>query len=98
MAVSRAVDATCAGLVMTMLSVGVALSGACIQTKRSLGEDCLKNDDCLSGICSQLKCAAEPQLLDAEVGADVTEDAPLDAGPDGAGVVTDAAGDAGTGG
>jgi hypothetical protein len=42
----------------------IALAPACAQTQRALGEDCLKDQDCLSGICSQLKCAAAPPLLD----------------------------------
>ena len=38
-------------------------SAGCQLTSRALGEDCLKDQDCLSGICSQLKCAAAPPLL-----------------------------------
>jgi hypothetical protein len=49
-------------------SVAVVLSAmgasaGCQLTSRALGEDCLKDQDCLSGICSQLKCAAAPPLL-----------------------------------
>jgi hypothetical protein len=36
-------------------------------TSRGLGEDCLKDQDCLSGICSQLKCAAAPPLIDGGI-------------------------------
>jgi hypothetical protein len=36
----------------------IGASAACQLTSRGLGEDCLKDQDCLSGICSQLKCAA----------------------------------------
>lgn len=42
----------------------VGASAACQLTSRGLGEDCLKDQDCLSGICSQLKCAAAPPLID----------------------------------
>jgi hypothetical protein len=38
-------------------------TAGCQLTSRALGEDCLKDQDCLSGICSQLKCAAAPPLL-----------------------------------
>jgi hypothetical protein len=38
-------------------------SAGCQLTSRALGEDCLKDQDCLSGICSQLKCAAAPPYL-----------------------------------
>jgi hypothetical protein len=43
------------------------LPGACTQSQRALGEQCLKDQDCQSGICSQLQCAAAPALLDGAV-------------------------------
>lgn len=49
------------------LVIALACGDACMETRRSLGEDCLKNDDCLSGICSQLHCAASPPIIDARV-------------------------------
>ncbi len=67
---------------------GIVLASACVETRRSLGEDCLKDDDCLSGVCSQLFCAALPPTIDAALSADVTagNDAVADAldasGPD----------------
>ncbi len=72
--------------------------GACTESRRTIGEDCLKADDCLSGVCSSQKCTAAPPLLDAtvippvvvpdaDVGdgmSDAPDDAPvlLDAGAD----------------
>jgi hypothetical protein len=50
--------------VVAPLVLAVGLAPACVQTQRALDEDCLKDQDCLSGICSQLKCAAAPPLLD----------------------------------
>jgi hypothetical protein len=44
--------------------IALGAIGACQLTSRALGEDCLKDQDCLSGICSQLRCAAAPPLLD----------------------------------
>jgi hypothetical protein len=46
------------------VTCAMAASAGCQLTSRALGEDCLKDQDCLSGICSQLKCAALPPLLD----------------------------------
>lgn len=43
----------------------VGMIGACTETRRTIGEDCLKADDCLSGVCSSQKCTAAPPLLDA---------------------------------
>jgi hypothetical protein len=42
-------------------------SAACELTSRGLGEDCLKDQDCLSGICSQLKCAAAFPVLEGGI-------------------------------
>jgi hypothetical protein len=49
-----------------------------METRRSLGEDCLKNDDCLSGVCSQLHCAASPPLIDAQVTRPEADDDAID--------------------
>ncbi len=49
-------------LAAVLLPVAMAATG-CQLTTRSLGESCLKDQDCLSGICSQLTCAAAPPLL-----------------------------------
>ena len=42
-----------------MLTAGV-LAVACAETKRTQGEECLKSDDCISGICRSLVCTSEP--------------------------------------
>jgi hypothetical protein len=47
------------------LVVGV-IAASCSESRFPLGADCLKDEDCLSGICSQQKCAATPPYLDAE--------------------------------
>jgi hypothetical protein len=62
-----------------------SLTQGCAESRRSLGAECLKSQDCLSGICSQFACAAAPPTLDTEENAEagVPEAAPLpDAGPD----------------
>lgn len=59
--------------------VVVGLGGACTELRGSNGESCLKSQDCLSGLCLQLRCAALPPLLDAAVNAgDAAADATLD--------------------
>jgi hypothetical protein len=55
--------------------------GACTETRRTNGEDCLKDDDCLSGVCSSQKCTAAPPLLDATVMPPVIPDADVGDGP-----------------
>jgi hypothetical protein len=42
-----------------------ALAGACSEQRGSIGDDCLKDQDCLSGVCSELHCVVPPPLLDA---------------------------------
>ena len=67
--------------------VGTAAILACAETRRGLGDACLKNDDCLSGVCSGLTCASQPPLLDGSpenVRDAATEGAPTDATADGA--------------
>jgi hypothetical protein len=52
-------------IVVVVLGLTVAAASACVESQRALGEDCLKDQDCLSGICAQLQCAAAPPVLDA---------------------------------
>jgi hypothetical protein len=57
------------GMGATLAAVAV-LAGGCMETQRSIGDECLKNGDCLSGICSSLTCAAPPPLVDTGAVAD----------------------------
>ena len=52
---------------------------ACVQLKGSLGADCLKNEDCQSGVCTQLKCAEPGPVLELDSGLDAAVDATTDA-------------------
>lgn len=54
---------------------------ACIELKGSLGSDCLKNQDCQSGVCSQLRCVEQPPLLELEAGPDAAVDGTTDGPP-----------------
>ena len=67
---------------------------ACGETRRALGEACLRSDDCLSGTCSDRLCVAAPPLgqPDQSEGSDAAS-ASSDAGA--ASTATDASGDAG---
>jgi hypothetical protein len=37
----------------------------CVELRGQLGEECLKDEDCLSGVCAATRCAAAPTYLDA---------------------------------
>jgi hypothetical protein len=52
-------------IAVIMISIAIGAEAGCVESQRALGEDCLKDQDCLSGICSQLQCAAAPPVLDA---------------------------------
>ncbi len=68
---------------------------ACVEQQGSLGADCLKNQDCQSGVCSQLRCVAVSPLLDAGFGpdaADATADGAEPPGDDGSAPGLDATG------
>ena len=89
--------------VVPAVLVGLALAAGCAETRRQLGSACLKSEDCLSGVCSQLVCTAAPPLIDAELDDDAgatqpvsDANAPQDAasGPE-ASTVPDASSDAG---
>jgi hypothetical protein len=53
-------------LACVCVGIGALLGNACLETRRSLGEDCLKDGDCQSGVCSQLRCAAAPPTTDTK--------------------------------
>jgi hypothetical protein len=35
---------------------------ACGETRRPIGDECLRDDDCLSGVCSARSCVSAPPL------------------------------------
>ena len=58
-------------------AVALALAESCADNRGSLGADCLKDEDCITGVCAQLVCVAAPQYLDGEapVGSDAAASA-----------------------
>jgi hypothetical protein len=81
--------------VMLLLTLFAAIvqEAACLETRHSLGADCLKDGDCISGVCIQLRCAASPPTTDSRVilapaGSDANADGPAGStGDDAAGEV-----------
>jgi hypothetical protein len=75
------------GLVFAVLAEGaLVLAAGCANVDRGLGDPCIRNEDCLSGVCAGQQCVASPALFDAtpvDTGVDSTTDAPpADAAPD----------------
>jgi hypothetical protein len=52
-------------IVAVVLTLGV-IAVACDDHKSTLGEDCIKGEDCQSGICTALKCTAAAPILDRD--------------------------------
>ncbi len=49
--------------------VVLTLGAGCEETRRSLGEECLRNEDCLSGTCSARTCVSERPVVSTPVEA-----------------------------
>jgi hypothetical protein len=76
-----------------MLALGALAFAACGETRSPLGEECLRDDDCLSSTCSARTCVAAPSLVTGAQGSPPDETpripnadaATLDSGPKDAG-------------
>jgi hypothetical protein len=78
--------------VLTIVSVVVsfgAIAIACQDTRRSQGEECIKNVDCESDICLDQRCVAAGPILDRDAtpaptpdGSTTMDSATVDAPPD----------------
>jgi hypothetical protein len=75
------------------LSLLLGILAACGETRRPIGDECLRSDDCLSGVCSARTCVAAPPLVNGG-GAPPPDELPsipiVDGGAD---AVADAPGD-----
>ena len=53
-----------AAVAVLLLAFAFATSiGGCGETRRPIGDECLRSDDCLSGVCSDKTCVAAPTLV-----------------------------------
>lgn len=57
---------------------------ACGETRRPIGDECLRSDDCLSGVCSSRTCVAAPTLVNGAGGPPADESPRIPAGEAGA--------------
>lgn len=51
-----------------VLVLVLGLVAACGETRRPIGEECLRGEDCLSGVCSSRTCVAAPPLVNGTGG------------------------------
>lgn len=54
-----------------LLAVGLAVAAvlACGETRRPIGDECLRDDDCLSGACANRTCVSAPTLVTGAAGS-----------------------------
>lgn len=45
------------------------LVAACGESRRPIGEECLRDEDCLSDVCAARSCVSAPTLLSGATGA-----------------------------
>lgn len=45
-----------------VLVLGWRILAACGESRSPIGEECLRSDDCLSGVCSDRVCVSAPPL------------------------------------
>ncbi len=46
----------------------LAIVLACGETRRPIGDECLRDDDCLSGACANRTCVSAPTLVTGAAG------------------------------
>jgi hypothetical protein len=56
----------------------LAVFVACGETRRPIGDECLRDDDCLSSVCSNRTCVSAPSFISGTEGTppDVTPQIP----------------------
>jgi hypothetical protein len=86
-AIRTVAEASVAARTVALLVPLLVAVGACMETRHSLGDDCLKDGDCLSGVCTQLRCTASPPTTNFQVtlsppAGDASSDGPKEATED----------------
>lgn len=79
-----------ASIFVLIVAASGVVFGACTETRRNLGEECIKDEDCLAGQCVTGICTGSPITTDE---AGVTQQVSTDGGSD-ASDATDASGSA----
>jgi hypothetical protein len=80
------------------LAIPVAVATACGETRRPIGDECVRSDDCLSGVCSSRTCVSAPGLVNGAGGPPPNEVPRIPVGEAGGGMTDDSSTDATGGG
>ena len=67
-----------------VLAAAAAVVSACGESRRPIGEECLRNEDCLSNVCAARSCVSAPALVTGASNPP-DEEEPLIPGSDAAG-------------
>jgi len=59
--------------VLALLGVAGVTALGCGETRRPIGDECLRGDDCLSDVCSARTCVAAPPLVNVSGGPPADE-------------------------
>lgn len=63
---------------LALVALGtLSLALACGETRRPIGEECLRDDDCLSGVCFARSCVPAPPLVAGAVSPEEDARGPL---------------------
>jgi hypothetical protein len=49
-------------VILFAMTIALVAMAACGETRRPIGDECLRDDDCLSGVCSARSCVSAPPL------------------------------------
>lgn len=79
------------------LAAAASVISACGESRKPIGEECLRDDDCLSGICAARTCVSAPALVTGASNPPPDEEPRIPDGGSG-GATGDAPADAKTGG
>jgi hypothetical protein len=59
----RRVHAFASAVAAALVVLLALIVSACGETRSPIGDECLRGDDCLSGVCSARTCVAAPTLV-----------------------------------
>ncbi len=68
--------AKAAALLSFAMLVASVSSLACGETRRPIGDECLRNEDCLSSVCAARSCVAAPTLVNGSNNTSNEDDEP----------------------
>lgn len=76
-------------------SAAFALAAACGEQRRPIGEECLRDEDCLSSVCAARTCVSAPTLVTgaSDPPGDEEPRIPMDAGASDASEAADSGAD-----